>query len=134
MTSDRRVGEALTPLPKRWLVGVELGIGVQLFAGWWFARTLRNSSGIFSEIAGLLALIGLTALSSGAIALSVWRDTHFVHGQTDWSPRPLLWTVLCVIVPILMPVVYLGRRHSATGITRHGISGLLIWVVAKIGS
>lgn len=134
MTNDRRVAEALTALPRRLLVGLEIGIGLQLLAGWWLIRTLRDSSGLVSEIAGVLVLAGGMGLSGAVIALSVWRDTHFVDGHTDWSPQPFLWVVLCVAVPVLLPVVYLGRRHSATGITRHGLSGLFIWLVASLGS
>lgn len=129
MTDDRRVGEALAPLPARWLVGVEIGIGLQLLAGWWFTRSLRDSSGIVSEILGLLTLVGLMGVSGAVIALSVWRDTHFIRGHTDWSPRPLLWTILCVSIPIVMPIGYLSRRHLATGVTQHGLSGLLIRLV-----
>jgi hypothetical protein len=133
MTNARRVGEALASLPKRWLIGVEIGIGLQLLAGGWLVRTLRDSGGIVSEIAGVLVLAGLMALSGAVIALSVWRDTHFVDGHTDWSPRPLFWVLLCVAVPVLVPIVYLRRRHSATGITRHGLSGLFVWLVASLG-
>lgn len=113
MTDNRQPVEALATFSNRWLIGITVGICLQLLTGWWAVRTIDATSDLLAQLMNFLILVGLMMTAGAVLALSTWRDSHFVDAHTDWSPNGFLWVVAAVCVPVIAPSIYLGIRYAS---------------------